>query len=279
MGRAIDEEARGIADAAAAAGLLTWDAFAAGWWRMVRRVVLGDSAREDAATTNLLERLRKDANWGPFHPGRPAVRTEFLRRVREYVDKAEPGSLAELAAHMAVQEPEHQVPQWLFAFDAAGIGVYRVLALLATHPDAAAKAEELPYLRACLQEAIRLWPTTPAILRDYTGPPAKLTTGEMVAIYAPYFHRDERRLPYAHRFTPEIWLDGRAEQSWALVPFSAGPAQCPGRNLVLYTTSTMLAGLRARHQFQFLAGQRLDPGRNLPGSIDHVSMRFRVTRR
>jgi cytochrome P450 len=68
------------------------------------------------------------------------------------------------------------VPHWLFAFDAAGIAAYRTLALLATHPGATDLARRelagtdpaLPYLRACVLEAVRLWPTTLVVLRDGT---------------------------------------------------------------------------------------------------------------
>jgi hypothetical protein len=37
---------------------LPWDEFAVAWWRVVRRVVLGDAARNDHALTDLLARLR-----------------------------------------------------------------------------------------------------------------------------------------------------------------------------------------------------------------------------
>jgi len=299
---AIASEGRDLA----ATGHLDWDRFAAGWWRVVRRIVLGDSARDDFETTDLLARLRRDGNWGPFHPARPTATAEFRRRIREYVDRAEPGSLAALAARGPA--PEEQIPQWLFAFDAAGIATYRVLALLATHPDHARQAlseiggsdpsvaQDLPYLRACVQDSVRLWPTTPAILRDYVAPPLGaddrpagdrvdygLSDGELVLIYAPFFHRDAERLPYADRFTPELWTQGGGsplgEASWSLVPFSAGPAQCPGRNLVLYTTSTMLATLLRSHRFGLDSGPVLDPRRRLPGSVDHTGMRFTVTSR
>ncbi|WP_448461299.1 hypothetical protein [Mycolicibacterium sp. XJ870] len=35
-----------------------------------------------------------------------------------------------------------------------------------------------------------------------------------------------------------------------LVPFSAGPAQCPGRNLVLFATSALAANLLSRLRFE-----------------------------
>src|SRR3954451_1189739 len=48
------EEARDIMEAARQAAALSWDSFAAGWWRLVRRVVLGDGARDDDRPTELL---------------------------------------------------------------------------------------------------------------------------------------------------------------------------------------------------------------------------------
>jgi len=58
--------------------------------------------------------------------------------------------------------------RWLFAFDAAGIATFRTMALLATHPSPA--DPRLEYLRACVLESIRLWPTTLLIVRDSTQP-------------------------------------------------------------------------------------------------------------
>jgi hypothetical protein len=57
------QEADAILEEARSTGDLTWDGFAAEWWRMVRRIVLGDSARDDNAITDMLARLRRDANW------------------------------------------------------------------------------------------------------------------------------------------------------------------------------------------------------------------------
>jgi hypothetical protein len=58
------------------------------------------------------------------------------------------------------------------------------------------------------------------------GPPMPPGTG--LVIVSSFFHRDERALPYADRFEPEIWLDGRAQDDWSLIPFSGGPATRPG---------------------------------------------------
>ncbi len=41
---------------------LTWDEFSVAWFRVVRRVVLGDAARDDHELSDLIVRLRSDAN-------------------------------------------------------------------------------------------------------------------------------------------------------------------------------------------------------------------------
>jgi cytochrome P450 len=98
-------------------------------------------------------------------------------------------------------------------------------------------------------------------------------------IYAPYFHRDGQRLPYADQFTPELWLDGRAQHSWSLVPFSAGPAECAGRNLALLVATTLLAALLEGHEFRLMSPASLDPRRPLPGTLNPFALRFQVTPR
>lgn len=188
-----------------------------------------------------------------------------------------------------------QVPQWLFAFDLAGIASLRTLALLASHTDQAAhvrdelagrdltRPQDLPYLRACVLESLRLWPTTPGVLRDTTAATTwetgTLPGGSAVVIYAPLFHRDQRALSYADRFAPDIWLQERDLRDWPLIPFSAGPALCPGRNLVLFTTSTMLAALLERHDLTLDPPNRLDSHRPPPGTFSTYRLRFTVRTR
>src|SRR3954451_24392239 len=237
----VRDEAEQLAAQESALGHLAWDDFIVTWWRVVRRVVLGDSARDDHETTDLLSRLRGEANWSYLLPRRFSVYDRFKERLRGHLERAEPGSLAALIAETpqdADTDPVDQVPQWLFAFDPAGMVAIRALALLATHPEAARQVreevdaadnsspQELRPLRAAMLESVRLWPTTPAILRDSTTettwPSGTLPAGTGFLIYAPFFHRDDRTLDYADRFAPEVWLDG-GHGEWPLIPFSEGP--------------------------------------------------------
>lgn len=298
MAAVVREEAHALLAEADRTGVLDWDAFGKAWMRIVRRVALGDSARDDRELTELLARLRAAGNWSFAHPRRRDLREEFLQRLRQQLEKAEPGSLAAAAADAPTSprtHPVEQVPQWLFAFDPAGLAAFRALALLAGHPaeqravadDLAdrdpSRPHDLPLLRAAVLESVRLWPTTPAILRETTTTtrlgervlPAKT----LVVVLTPFFHRDDERLPYADRFAPAIWQDGSARESLSLVPFSAGPAVCPGQNLVLLLTSTLLAALLQHHEVALTSRPRLYPGRRIPGTLNPYGLRFSVARR
>lgn len=280
-------------------GQLDWDAFNVAWWRIVRRVVLGDGARDDDEVTDLLATLRRDANWAYLHPNKDETRRRFEARLRRHLERAEPGSLAQVMATTSAGgdvDPAGQVPHWLFAFDAAGMVAVRVLALLATHPDQDAEAraeiegadldapQALKYLRACVLDTVRLWPTTPVLLRESTtettwGEDTKLPAGTEFLVFTPFFHRDGESLPYADRFSPESWLDGSAQHKPALVPFSAGPGECPGRNVVLLVVSTMLADLLRARRFRLVSSPALSPDAPLPPTIDNFGLRFSVSDR
>jgi cytochrome P450 len=298
----VEEEAEQLlAEVHGRGGELEWEAFIEAWFRVVRRVVFGDAARDDREMRKLTNQLRSDGNWAFLKPKRHRVRARFFERLNGHLARAEEGSLAQVIASVPKRRstaPDHQVPQWLFAFDPAGMTTFRALALLATHPEQAGQAREefrarttasaeprLPFLRACILESLRLWPTTPMVLRQTTEE-TTWETGVMpantgVLIYAPFFHRDEQRLPFAHRFAPEVWMEeGRDDQAapprdWPLIPFSGGPAICPGRNLVLLLTSHMLGLLVSEGRLRLADSDRMEPG-NLPGTLNNYGLRFRV---
>ncbi|MDB5692234.1 MAG: cytochrome [Alphaproteobacteria bacterium] len=264
-----------------AAEQLGWPAFKRAWFRMVRQAIFGPSARDDERLTDTLEKLRADANWAFLKPRRERLRDRFLASVRERLAEAPPDSLGGLARARATagSAPEHQIAHWLFAFDAAAIAGFRTLAMLALHPQAAARARESDeFRRACLLETLRLWPTTPAVLRETRAETqweaSALPAGTGLLIHLPFFHRDGSRIPYADRFVPDIWLDGRAE-AWPFVPFSTGPAGCPARNLVLFLASAWIAALIRGRMPALPAGAGLDPA-GLPATFDHFALRLKL---
>ena len=292
----VAEEAEELLAAAATAGGLGWDDFIQSWYRLVRRVVFGDAAADDHELTDMLQELRADANWAFLKPRNRRLRSKFLTAVEHRLRAAPPGSLASVMSgidtHDDAAAPVEQVPQWLFAFDPAGMATFRTLAAVTAHPEIRSRAAEeaaacnderahLPWLRACVLESLRLWPTTPMVLRQTTGTVA-WDSGTMpqkcgVLIYAPFFHRDERTVPHANAYMPQRWLE-EDDGEWALIPFSEGPAACPGRHLVLMLTSAFLSHLLQGPTLQLDSPGRLNPGSPLPGTLNNYSLRFTVRR-
>lgn len=291
----IAAEVDGLVAEALRRGHLNSELFMRTWWRVVRRVAFGDRARDDALITDQLMRLRKAGNWSFLSLPHHRARSKFFEGLYPYVEDPEPGTLAWAVAQTPARgavDPVGQMPQWLFAFDAAGMASLRALALLATHPDELDRALDdaadprrprlRPYLRAALLESVRLWPTTPTILRDTTEETVwrdgamRVAPGAGLMIVTPAFHRDDRLLPFAHAFAPDIWRDGRARQYPQLVPFSAGPAECPGRDLVLLVTSTLLANLLSAARFELTSRPGLSPDDPLPMTFNQLTLNFGI---
>ncbi|MBO0769175.1 MAG: cytochrome P450 [Solirubrobacterales bacterium] len=280
------------------AGELDWTTFNARFQALARVLVLGPGAAADTQLTDLLATLRADANWAYASPLRRRKRRRLLARIGSYAGAPEDSLLSHLLSLSAAGDPDahalEQVPHWLFAFDAAAIASYTALALLALRPDDRAQALEesdptLPYLRACVLETLRLWPTTPALLRDATTdtelgetPIPKQTT---LLIYPPLFHRDPRLEPDPDLFRPRRWLaDGqvqdRPDTPVPLIPFSDKDARCPAQELVLAVTSRLLSGVLENAELlspQMGSYEALVPGRPLPATLDHQALRFRVS--
>lgn len=286
-------------------GILSWDDAHTAWRRAVRSVVLGKQARDDDGVHTLMDRLRALGNWSFLAPRARRSREALRERLRHHIEHATPGSLAARLRDEHTSgdvDPVDQIPQWLFAADPALMAAHRALALLAADDGERARAREqvdtargeaaplLPRLRAAVLESVRLWPTTPLILRDTTEattwPTGELPGGTGVLVVTPFLHRDERTEPTAHRFAPGNWLtpdgeglDEHAHDHRPLVPFSEGAASCPGQDLVLLMTSTWLAALLAHHDVELLHREApLDPT-NLPASLSPFASAFTLTDR
>ncbi|MFR9749990.1 cytochrome P450 [Nocardia sp. 004] len=294
---AIADEARGMIDSALRHGHLDARQFTAHWWQLVRRIVLGERGRDDIVLTDELARLRSAGSWSFLAPARRRQRDQFTDRLYRHVESAPADSLAGTLATAptgSTADLVGQIPHWLFAFDAAGSALSRTMAVLSTHPQHHARAlgdacepqrvALRSYLRACVLESVRLWPTTPILLRDLTTDTQwrdgdesfTIAAGATLIIALSAFHRDSDLLPFADEFTPDIWLDGRAEQYPQLVPFSAGQTDCPGRNLVLFVTSTLLAHLLTAADFRPRSAASLSPQMPLPVTVNTSGLDFTV---
>lgn len=70
-------------------------------------------------------------------------------------------------------------------------------------------------------------------------------------------------------------MSGAHLQYPQLVPFSAGPAICPGRNLVLLLASAMLHAILARARVRRLRPRNLPQGR-MPAGLNFFRVRFQL---
>lgn len=124
------------------------------------------------------------------------------------------------------------------------------------------KVKHLPYLRACLDESLRLFPPTPHglpretpldgtnILGDY------IPGGVTVAMSAFVAHRTEYTFPQADEYIPERWLgeEGKSLQPFFLA-FSAGARGCIGRNISYLEQTVVLASVLRRYEFSLSSPQ------------------------
>jgi cytochrome P450 len=263
--------------------------------RITLRVIFGDRARGDQELTGLLERLMGEGNRlvglstnGEYH--------EFYGRLERQLLDPEPGSLVARfaeAPHSDRTRVVQQLPHWIFAMrDTLGANAYRALAVIvgdrlvedrvrdelegADLGDPGA-IDGLRYLEGCLQEAMRLWPTTPLLAREATRKTTvagtELDEGTQVMILNTFNHRDAETVPDAHRLRPERWLEGERDPRFNHL--SGGRQYCPGIPLVLLLGKGVLARVLASHELT-LERPRIDAGRDLPMMLDFFDICFRV---
>lgn len=257
-------------------GVVDFRRLDARWQRVARRCVYGDGAAGDEELTRLLAGV---ARAGRRRAGR---RQEILSgrydaRILDHLRRAEPGSLAGLIAQTSEKAESRELMLaafWLMGLGVTAAGLMQTLALLATHPTQRKAARAAPdHLRACLREALRLWPPVPALSRvtatgtEWYGTTLPAGTTVLVPLAA---HQRSSRLPYANTFTPEIWLDGTAADEWWAMP------GCDGVHLTLAVGTAFLAGI-LRTARPKPVGRVLSPHRPLPHTLN-VS-RLRVTMR
>ncbi|RSL98139.1 hypothetical protein CEP52_010486 [Fusarium oligoseptatum] len=126
------------------------------------------------------------------------------------------------------------------------------------------KVKHLPYLRACLDESLRLWPPTPQSLGRKTPPEGTTIMGQYipgnttVGISALVAHRDESVYPEAEKYLPERFLGEKGKELQScFITFSAGARGCIGRNISYLEQAVCLASIVHRYEFALPAGFEL----------------------
>lgn len=118
------------------------------------------------------------------------------------------------------------------------------------------KVKHLPYLRACLDESLRIVPPTTFGLPRRTHPEGAYILGDFipgdttVSISAYVVHRDPRVFPDPESYIPERWLGEKGKELQPyFVSFSAGARGCIGRNISYLEQTVLLASVLHRYEF------------------------------
>ncbi|KAK7897172.1 hypothetical protein LTR67_005061 [Exophiala xenobiotica] len=116
--------------------------------------------------------------------------------------------------------------------------------------------QHLPYLRACIDEGIRLRPSLPVGLPRLIPQGGMQIAGEWfnegttVSVSTYTLHRDEKIFGEdADEYRPERWLDNNTLQR-AFLGFSQGGRACIGRNIAYFEMSITIATLFWRYDFE-----------------------------
>jgi cytochrome P450 len=119
------------------------------------------------------------------------------------------------------------------------------------------KIKNLLFLRACLDEAMRMIPPTSAGLPRRTPPEGARIMGHWIAggtsVSMPIYtaHHDESAFPNPEEYNPQrcMDLDQRRRMESCFIPFSTGGRGCIGRNISYLEQAIVLASLVHRYEF------------------------------
>ena len=121
------------------------------------------------------------------------------------------------------------------------------------------KVKDLPFLKACIDEALRIIPPTSAGLPRRTPPEGARILDEWIAgdtsvnmtIWGA--HRDPAIFKNPNVYDPTRWLDPEERKRMGpyFIPFSTGARGCIGRNISYLEQTMVLASLIHRYEFAF----------------------------
>ena len=147
------------------------------------------------------------------------------------------------------------------------------------------KVKYLPYLRACLDESLRITPPTSHGLTRETPSEGSEIAGEYIAggtsvsVSAFIAHRDPVMFPEPEKYNPDRWLgeEGKELGSY-FIAFSAGARGCIGRNIAYLEQTVVLASMLHRYDFE-LAQSGFEPQYHEWMNTHPSSLPVRIRRR
>lgn len=136
------------------------------------------------------------------------------------------------------------------------------------------------YLRACIDEALRMSPAVgSALVREAVSPEGVTVDGQFIpsgqeigtGTYA--IHHNEQCFPDPFTYKPERWLESHATRESirkarsCFVPFSIGIRSCLGKSLAYTEITLVLATLLFQGDFKFADGDLGRVGRGCKGAV------------
>ena len=286
----VEREVRRFLDADRS--IVAWPDVHALFGRIAAGVVFGPSADGAPDVLERLTALMRESNRIFGLSASPRL-AELQERIRDRVCAPDAGGLAPaVCPHLEPGDPlpvAGQVPHWLFALkDTLPVNCANTLALILAHPDVEERAvraadaadlsdpaavDGLTLLEGCLQDTMRLLPTTPmlvrAALRDTDVRERAVAAGSQVIIHNGFNHRNPDNVSDPNRFQPDRWEPGA--WSYSFNHLSNGPQACAGREIVLFLGKAVLSRLLTRRHWT-LRRPALPEGGPVPHAIDHYRL-------
>ncbi|KAI4868247.1 cytochrome P450 [Hypoxylon rubiginosum] len=129
------------------------------------------------------------------------------------------------------------------------------------------------YLRACINEALRMSPSVPGALWRSQDPNDNqpliidghvIPKGTLVGVSAYAIHHNKEYFPDPFKFKPERWLEGQTPASKlmydAFAAFSVGSRSCPGKSMAYLESSLVLAKTLWYFEFKVASGSLAEAG-------------------
>jgi cytochrome P450 len=232
---------------------LRWEDWEKLFTHITLRVIFGNSARTDYELIDLLEKLMGEAN------RIAGLKTTddyyaFYGRIDKYLTEPDPYSLLAMVADAPKSDRTRiaqQIPHWVFAMrDTLAANAFRALALAVSGHGVSA---------GVLNEAMRLWPTTPLLARE------KVADGTQVMILNVFNHRDPQE-PDFNQVRPD------RERRYRFNHLSNGTQDCPGGPLVMLIGTAVLERVVEEYDLRY-EGPSLEP---VPEMLDFFQIRFEV---
>ncbi len=145
-----------------------------------------------------------------------------------------------------------------------------------------AELNKASYLKACIQETLRIHPIVTEVVRKLREPlelgPYTVPAGYGVAPATVLAHYNPDVYPEPDRFHPERFLD-RSYSPFCYLPFGGGHRRCVGAAFATYELAIVLGTLLKKFSFELLSQQEVVPVRRNITMAPSSSVPMKITAR